>query len=423
LTNLQNMTSPLYFDYAASTPIDSRVKKVYLEALDKYYANSSAIYSLGQKSRQALELSRRQIGSILNCQPTELVFTSSATESNNLVIQGLILDLDRYGANPKHVICSGLEHASVQKILENSRLNVNYTKIESNIAGIISLPDILTAIRDDTVLISLMLVNNELGTIQPVADLAQELEKINAKRALLGQPKIYLHTDAAQAIQFVNIDTKKLGVDLITISGQKIYAPKGTAILYVKQGTPLAPLLHGGGQEHGLRSGTQNVAGVVALAEALRICREEQESEKTRLTKFRDELISRVMEIDPRIEINGFNPLNLKDLDFWKNCDWLAETRKFFADGRIANNVNLLWPGINQQELLTYLDLKRVCVSSGSSCASGSSQISLVALSVSGLAGEAKNMSVTRVTTGKFTIQSELNQLVQILQQAATDLS
>ncbi|MDP2637136.1 MAG: cysteine desulfurase family protein, partial [bacterium] len=252
------MKKQIYLDYAASSPLDPTVLKAMMPYLRQEWGNPSSSHSFGQRSRAAIENSRETVAKFLNCGPLEVVFTSGATEANNLAIQGVLKTKNYQLKTAKpHVIVSKIEHESVLSPIQEleAQGKIKATYIAPNKEGIISPADIEKAIQNNTVLVSIMYANSEIGTIQPIAEVG----------VLLKKAKIVFHTDAVQAAQFLDCDVQKLGVDLLTLSGHKIYGPKGVGALYIKERTGLSPLNVGGGQEQGMRSGTENVAGVVGM--------------------------------------------------------------------------------------------------------------------------------------------------------------
>ncbi|MCD6312324.1 MAG: cysteine desulfurase, partial [Thaumarchaeota archaeon] len=276
----------IYMDYASTTPIDPRVLKAMLPYLREKFGNTMSPHSWGMEAREALESARETIASFINTLPAEVIFTSSATESNNLAIKGAALASKDKG---RHVVTSLIEHLSVLepcRWLERNGFEVTYLKVDRN--GVVDPVEVEKAIRRDTILVSIMHANNEIGTIEPIEEIGEICEEKN----------VIFHVDAAQSLGKLPIDVKKLNVDLLTMSGHKIYGPKGIGALYVREGVKLEPLLHGGGHEHGLRSSTVNVAGAVGFAEACRIAEKEMGREVERLRGLCERLIKEISEID-----------------------------------------------------------------------------------------------------------------------------
>jgi len=282
----------IYLDYAAATPLDPQVAKVMSEIGKKSFANPSSAHILGRKARNLLEDARKDIAHELGCKSRELVFTGSATEANNLAVFGLA---QKFGKG--HIITTTLEHASViQPIKELKRRGFKVTYSKPNKNGLIDPQDILQALRKDTFLISIIYASNTIGTIQPIHEISRLVKS--------QQPEIIIHTDACQAINYLNAQTAWLGVDLMSFNGSKIYGPKGIGCLFVKSGTELSPIIHGGGHEQGLRSGTENVTGIIGLAEAIKTANRLKARESKRLRELRDYVLGAVAQ-NPKIEING----------------------------------------------------------------------------------------------------------------------
>ncbi|MDF2461710.1 MAG: cysteine desulfurase NifS, partial [Candidatus Saccharibacteria bacterium] len=249
------MTKPVYLDHAAATPLDARVLDAMRPYLTTDFANPSSLYTAARTTRTALDAARRTCAQFLGAKPTEIIFTSGGTESDNLAIQGILR------AHPgAHWVTTAIEHDAVLKI-------PGATVVPVNPNGLVDPEAILAAVTDDTVLISVMMANNEIGTVQPIADIAKAIARLRVGR----DKPLYLHTDATQAANYLDLHVDRLKVDLLSLNGSKVYGPKGTGLLYVRQGTELEPLNYGGGQERGRRSGTENLAGAVGLATALQI--------------------------------------------------------------------------------------------------------------------------------------------------------
>jgi cysteine desulfurase len=408
------MQPKVYLDFAASTPVDTRVLESYLKATNDFWANPSAVHAYGQITRQALERARISLAKSIGCKASQIVFTSTATEANNLGILGLLSNLKNETTSKPHVLYSGLEHSSVWELFQskNSRDYFEAEEVSTNEFGIIHLPSLVAQIKPETRLISLMLVNNEIGTLQPVIELQKALKEINQTRQAAGLPRIFIHSDAVQALQFLEVDFQQLGIDLLVLSGQKIYAPKGAACLVVGEGISVSPTTIGGGQEKGLRSGTPNVPAIVAFAAAAEICNQQRVEDSQRLTQLRDETIQKLLDNNPSLMVNGY----WNDLEFVQGRPWIQSTFKKFQDLRIANNINLIWPGIDQQTLLTFLDMQGICVSSGSSCSSGAI---LQSQTIKLLNSQDSNSSaIVRITLGRTTTEQDMHTLIQVFAKA-----
>jgi len=376
-----------YFDYAATTPLDPKVLKEMMPFLKKEYGNPSSLHKFGQKAFQAIEKAREEVSKFLNCHPEEIYFTSSATESNNLAIQGLIRTLKRK-MKSCHIITSQIEHHSVLDVCQylEKEQGVEVSFVSPNKEGIVEVKDVEKEIKPNTVLVSIMYANNEIGTIQPISKIGELIEKVNSTRS----SKIYFHTDAVQAINYLDCDVKKLKVDMLTMSAHKIYGPKGVGCLYVKEGTPLTPLFFGGGQERKLRSGTENVAGIVGFGKAIEELRNPKiKIQNIKIRQMRDKLIKKIIQVVPHCKLNG----SLKE--------------------RLPNNINFTFKGVEGEAIVMALDKKGIAVSTGSACSSKGLEPSHVLLAI-GLSPEDAHSSV-RITLGRFTLQEEVNYLLKTL--------
>lgn len=378
-----NMSKEIYLDYSATTPVDKKVIKKMLPYFENYYGNPSSIYTLGQRSLFTIDESRKIIANFLKCKSEEVFFTSSATESNNLAIRGLI---DKVKKNRKnlHIITSKIEHPSIIEVcrnLEKEGISVTYLNVGKE--GVINVSDIEKNIRKSTVLISIMYANNEIGTIQPISEIGNLIQNLNKKRN--NDEKIFFHTDAVQALNYLNCHVDYLGVDMLSFSGHKIYGPKGTGVLYIKRGTLISPIFFGGGQEMRIRPGTENVPGIVGLGEAVRLI----SSDKIKnIKKLRDKLIKEVLKI-PRSQLNGSK------------------------NNRLPNNANFSFKGAEGESIIIALDQKGIFTSTGSACSSKSLEPSHVLLSI-GLSREEAHCSL-RVTLGKQTKEKDIDELIKLL--------
>ncbi|TSC56708.1 MAG: cysteine desulfurase [Parcubacteria group bacterium Greene0714_21] len=378
------MRKRIYLDYAATTPLDPKVLKAMLPYLKKEYGNPSSSHSFGQAAKAAIEKAREQVAKFLSCNPLEVVFTSGATEANNLAIQGIIKPKSQ-NSKP-HIITSQIEHESVlspcQALEQEGVAEVTYVPVDKE--GIVRVEDIEKAIKPNTALVSVMHANSEIGTIQPIAEIGALLKVISQKLKV----KILFHTDAVQAAQFLPCDVQKLGVDMLTLSAHKFYGPKGTGGLFVREGGRLDPLFLGGGQEQGLRSGTENVAGIVGMGEAV----EEIHPVTIRnikIRQLRDQLIRGVLRNIPRGSLTGS------------------------LQARLPNNAHFCFEGIQGQELLMALNENGIAVSTGSACSEKTNEPSHVLLALGMAASNA--MSCIRVTLGKQTTKEEIERTVKTL--------
>lgn len=375
-----------YMDHAAATPLDPRVFEAMKPYLLDQFANPSSLYGAARTARLAIEAARATVADLLGAKPTEIVWTSGGTEGANTAIQGVLR------ARPgSHWITTAIEHDAVLRCGEPMKASghpVTIVPVKPN--GIVDPAVIAAAITDDTTLISVMLTNNEIGTIQPVGEIGKIIRRARTDRtARRVQTPLYLYTDATQAPNYLDLHVERLGVDLLSLSGSKIYGPKGTGLLYVRQGTRLEPLLYGGGQERGRRSGTENVPGIVGLAQALKIAQTGRETEGRRLAALRDEALAALQAAIPDLILNG-------DLQ-----------------RRLPHNLNLTLPGVEGEGLILYLDQQGIQASTGSACSTGDLDPSHVLLAI-GRSPEEANASL-RLTLGRATDQAAIRHLVKVL--------
>jgi cysteine desulfurase len=377
----------VYLDYASTTPVDPRVVKAMEPYWTEKFGNPSNLYSAGRQAFQALEKSRANIAQNLGCLSEEIIFTSGGTESCNLALRGLAKNF------PKgHLIISSIEHHAVLKTaqdLESQGFRLTISPVDKE--GIIKFGRLKKAITSQTFLISIMWVNNEIGTIQPIERIARWLKRLNVQRIARGLKRVYLHVDACQALPYLKINLKKTPIDLLSLNGSKIYGPKGIGALYLKQKTPLLPILTGGDQELGLRAGTQNVALAVGLAKAFSLIQRNRAKENQRLLKLRDYLIKKLKQRYPEIVFNGS------------------------LDQRVASNINFSVPGIEGEALTLMLDRYGLEVATGSACASLDLKPSHV-LTAMGLPDEIAHCSV-RITLGKDSTKQDLDYFLKIFEQ------
>ncbi len=378
----------IYLDHAATTPLDPRVLAAMQPYLTTEYGNPSALYRTGQTARAAVDRARATVAELLHCEPRELIWTSGGTESDNLALRG-ILRTEKTG----HLITTTIEHHAVlhtAEDLERDGYTTTYLPVDKH--GQITTKQVAEAITPETQLVSVMLANNEVGTILPV----REIGKMLAKRRENGEPTPLLHTDAVQGGGTLDLGVRHLKVDLLSLSGHKFYGPKGIGCLYVKAGTKLRPQQTGGGQEHRRRASTENVASIVGFAEALKLANEAREQENTRLTELRDYLITRVLKEIPKTKLNG-DPKN-----------------------RLPNNTNFSFWAIEGESILLRLDFKGIAGSSGSACTSGTLDPSHVLLAL-GLGHEWAHGSL-RLTLGKSTTKEQLDTTIEQLKKIVIDL-
>ena len=367
----------IYADNAATTPVSPGVLNAMLPYFTEHFGNASGIYSIGREAKKTIETSREKIAEALGCNPKEIFFTCSGTESNNWAIAGVAKHMLSHGKN--HIITSKFEHHAVLNTchaLENEGINVTYIPVGKN--GLINPTDIEMAITEKTSLVSLMFANNEIGTIQPVSQTG----------LICKEHGILFHTDAVQAAGHVDIDLNLLNIDLLSISGHKLHAPKGIGALYVRMGTELNNLLYGGGQEHGRRPGTENVPGIVGLGAAVEQAVKNIQEKNDEITKMRNRLIDGILTI-PGSQLNGDR------------------------DQRLPGNCNISIDGVDSEELVLFLDLKGICVSGGSACTSGSSDPSHVITALGKSCDEA--LSAVRFSIDENNTYEEIDYILEVL--------
>ncbi len=373
----------IYLDHAATTKLDTQVKEKMIEAMG-FFANPSSMYEEAFMGKKILNDSRKKIAEILNVEKEEIIFTGSGTESDNLAIFGVARANKEKG---RHIITTKIEHPAVlhsMEQLEKEDFDITYLNVKKN--GIIDLGEFEKALRDDTILVSIMYANNEIGTIQPIREIAQILEERSHSDC---SNKPIFHTDACQATNYLDIDVQKLGVDLMTFSGSKIYGPKGIGVFYKNEDIKLEPIIYGGGQEMNLRSGTENIFLIAGLSEALRITEMKKEKEVLRLTKLRDYFIEKLEKEIDHIFLNG---------------DRIK---------RLPNNVHISISSIEGEALLLMLDHNGISAATGSACSSKSLEIShvLKALEIS----EEYAHGSLRFTLGRETTKDDLDYTIKEL--------
>ena len=381
----------IYLDHASTTYIRDEVYEVMKPYLTNNFGNPSSIYTIAQQSRVAIDQSREKVAKILNCRPSEIIFTSGGTESDNSSIYSTAIAQMNIG---KHIITSSIEHHAVLNACEFLEENLNFkiTYLPVNNQGIVNIESLKSQLTSKTTLVSIMLANNEIGTIQPI----NEISKIIKDYAKRNNTKILIHTDAVQAPGYINLDVKNLDVDLLSLSSHKFYGPKGCGILYVKRGTPFTPITVGGNQERQRRAGTENVSGIVCTAKALELAELERIEITNKTTLLRDKLISGVLKNIEKVTLNG-DPIN-----------------------RIANNAHFSFQDVEGESILLSLDLEGIAASSGSACTSASLEPSHVLKSL-GLTDETAQSSV-RMTLGRNTTEEEINSVLDTLPKIVTRL-
>jgi len=383
----------MYLDNASTTPLDPRVLRAMLPYLKEKFGNPGSIHSYGVEAEDAVTNARKSIAKNISALPDEIIFTSGGTESNNAAILGLIGGIEsasKYDLDNLHIISSVIEHSSVIepiKFLQKKGVSVSFIPVDSK--GMVNLPELKKSLKPTTVLVSIALANNEIGTIQPIREIAKiirQSEKI-IKYDIGHRPTF--HTDASQAVLYQDLNVLKLGIDLLTIDGHKIYGPKGVGVLYLRRGVKIAPLIHGGGQESGLRGGTENVPSIVGLSKALQIAVTEREREVPRLSLFRDLIIDRTLNIFPKSVLNG-DKVN-----------------------RLPNNINLSIPRVDTEFLTLQFDNKGIAVSTKSACLRDD-DYSYVVRSLGG--GKRRSKKTLRISLGRYTTTREVMRLINTME-------
>ncbi|MBI3442421.1 MAG: cysteine desulfurase [Candidatus Sungbacteria bacterium] len=383
----------IYLDYAATTPVDGRVQRAMEPYWSRKFGNPSSLHRKGVAAKRALEEGRKSIAKILHCKPSEIIFTGGGTEAINLGMIGAARANARFG---KHIITTRIEHHAIlgsADMLRREGFEVTTVGVSED--GIVDPQEIKRAIRPDTILVSVMYANNEIGTIQPITEIAKVIRRHRAKQkqsphyslSTIRYPLFF--TDACQAAGALDLNIEKLGVDMLAINGSKIYGPKGIGCLYAKNGIKLEPIIFGGGQEHGLRSGTENVPVIAGFAKALEIAEQMRGKESARLTKLRDWFIEKIMAALQDAVLNGHPEL------------------------RLPNNINISIPGIKGEAAVIYLDAAGIFCSTGSACSSVSLEPSHVILEL-GRSPDLAQGSL-RFTLGRSTTKKDLERVLKAL--------
>jgi cysteine desulfurase len=367
----------VYLDYSATTPVKEAVLQEMIPYFTVKFGNPSSLYTVGQESKNAIARAREQLAALIGAEPRELFFTSSGTEADNWAVMETALSKSNKG---KHIITTAIEHHALlhsAKRLEKDGFDVTYLSVDKE--GFVEPETVKKAIRPDTTLISIMYANNEIGTIEPIAEIARIAKECG----------VIFHTDAVQALGNVPIDVKALGVDLMSVSGHKIYGPKGIGALYIRKGVVLPPHLHGGAQENNKRAGTENLTGIVGFGKAAELAKENLASHIGRITELRNYFLRQVTERIPDLRINGS------------------------MERRLPGNLNITFKYIEGEALLLLLDMQGIAVSTGSACSSASLTPSHV-LEAIGVPVEEIHGSV-RFTVGDFTTKEDLDYTVDVL--------
>lgn len=369
------MNKTVYMDYAATTYTKPEVLEDMIPYFTEFYGNPSSIYSISRETKKAIDKARNRIAKAINADPAEIYFTGGGSEADNWAIKGIALANKNKG---NHIITTKIEHHAVLhtcEYLEKQGFEVTYLDVDEE--GTIRLEELKNAIKPSTILVTIMTANNEIGTVQPIKEIG----------AICKERKVFFHTDAVQAIGHIDMDVKNMDIDALSLSGHKIYGPKGVGVLYLRKGIKIHNLVHGGAQERNRRAGTENVAGIVGLGKAIELAMENLTEEKERLTYLRDKLIKGLLEI-PYSKLNGS-----------------------VGDRRLPGNVNISFEFIEGESVLLMLDAKGICASSGSACTSGSLDPSHVLLSI-GLPHEVAHGSL-RLTMGAKTTEEEVDYVIE----------
>ena len=376
----------IYLDHNATTPVDPTVLDAMLPFFSVDFGNASSIHTFGQRARSAVETAREQVAALLNARPQEIVFTSGGTESDNHAIFGVI-HAGAAAATAKHVITSAIEHEAVLntcQALEKQGVAVTYLPVNRD--GLINLDDLRKALRPETVLITIMHANNELGTVQPLAEIGR----------VAAEADVYFHTDAVQSVGKIPVDVKSLQLDLLSLSGHKLYAPKGIGALFIKGGARVRQFLYGGHHQRGFRPGTENVAGIVGLGKAAELARIALDSDALRISTLRDRLEHSLLSRIPDSRANAANA------------------------PRTPNTSNITFPGIEGEALIIALDLKGLACSTGAACSSGAVEPSHV-LTAIGLPASDARASI-RFSLGRHTTAADIDAALEIVPAAVAQL-
>ncbi len=366
----------IYLDHAATTPMVPEVVGVMNDFFDGCYGNASSLHVFGQESRKAVEEARKAVSGLINADPSEVVFTSGGTEADNTAIKGVAFANKERG---NHIITTKIEHDAVLKTcryLEGSGFEITYLDVDDK--GMVDPRDVKSAITGKTILVSIMHANNEIGTVQPIGEIG----------AICRESGVYFHTDAVQTFGKLPIDVMGMNVDLLSVSAHKIYGPKGVGALYVRNGVRIEPIMHGGGHERGLRSGTENVPAIAGFAKACELAKSDMAAEAERLTQLRDRLIDGILGI-PGTRLNGH------------------------PEKRLPNNVNISFKGIEGEGLVLRLDDKGIAASTGSACSSHSLEPSHVLLAIGLEHGDAHGS--LRLTLGRQTTEEDVEYVLREL--------
>ena len=374
----------VYLDNAATTALSPRVLEAMLPYFTQYYGNPSSVHAFGREAKQGLDKARDQVAKALHCEPSEVIFTGCGTESDNTVLLGVA---QRYGNKGKHIITTNVEHHAILhtcEYLEKQGYSVTYLPVDQD--GLVTAEQVAAAIRPDTILVSIMFANNEVGTIMPI----QEIGAVCKEKGVL------FHTDAVQAVGHIPVDVQAMHIDMLSLSAHKFHGPKGVGALYCRKGIRLPSYIMGGAQEKGRRAGTENVAGIVGLGAAIELATEQLEENRAKMTALRDRLMTGIQARISEVKLNG-HPTN-----------------------RLPNNVNFSFKYIEGESILLMLDMNGIAASSGSACTSGSLDPSHVLLAL-GLPHEIAHGSV-RLTLGDETTEEDIDYTIDVLEKTVARL-
>lgn len=374
-------------DHAAATAVDPNVLQAMQPYFSELFYNPSALYGPAQAVADDIRSARETVAAVMGARPVEIIFTAGGTEANNMAIHGIMQQFD-----DGHIVVSAVEHDSV---LEPAR-KYAHTEVGVDQSGMVQIPALQSAITDQTVLVSIMYANNEIGTVEPIREIAALIATIRKDRQKRGNKRpLYFHTDASQAANYLDMHVSRLGLDLLSLNGGKIYGPKQSGVLYVRGGVPLRPLIYGGGQERGLRSGTENVAGVIGLAVALQLTQQQRTDEVRRLQVLQQQFITTLRAAIPTAMVNG-------------------SVKK-----RLPNNVHITIPGADNERLLFGLDSNGILAAAGSACSASNDEPSHV-LSAIGLS-DAEARASLRFSMGRATTAEDVAATVRVLLQLTSE--
>ncbi len=387
----------IYLDNAATTPVDKKVLQKMLPYFSEKFGNAMSLHTMGEEAGDAVEEARENIAKILNCDVQEIFFTSGATESNNTAIKGVVKRyIQEFKGEIPHIITSAFEHHSVLDVFKSlerdKKAEVSFVAPKAD--GVIDVDDLKKEIKNNTILISIMYVNNEIGTIQPIKEIGDLVKEVNKKQR---KSPLIFHTDAVQALNYFTCDVEYLGVDLMSLSAHKIYGPKGIGVLYKRKNLNIPPLMNGGGQERNFRPGTHSVPQIVGFGEAIKLVKKRLEKgEDKKMKEKRDYLIEKILKEIPDVYLNGSR------------------------EKRSPNNIHFRFDSVEGESLLMKLDMEGIEVGTGSACSSASLQASHVLLAL-GLKQEQTHGSL-RITLGKDTCKKDLDYFFSKLKKIVTDL-